>query len=397
MNLEYYKELCHSLAKATLCSIRLYQRSELLYYYSVYHLHPDPMMPFVDRILNAPHKAGIFVTPLYQFYGYLTLTEDCQIIIGPTNIENEDRKLMDELLFLLEIPVSKKKEYEHLLYCAPNISIDRMSWLLSFVLTSITGTVFPVEKVYMDIRVQDYCPKPQAVILPAETSTTESAKNSYNFELLLFSYIEHGQPQNLEELYSSAPSLAEGKMAADSLRQKKNAGICCAAIASRAAIAGGMDSKSAFQMSDLYIQKFELIRDIYSAEKLIWEMMIDYAVRVQQIQYNTTNNSALFQVCANYISQNIYNPIRTEDLAKETGYTRTYLCNQFKKQTGITLTQYILQEKIIETKRMLQFTDKSLSEIATQFSFSSQSHFQSVFKKMTGETPLAFRQRMYRK
>lgn len=60
----------------------------------------------------------------------------------------------------------------------------------------------------------------------------------------------------------------------------------------------------------------------------------------------------------------------------------------------MTLTRYILQEKMFEAQRMLEFTDESLLDIANLFSFSSQSHFQSAFKKITGETPMAYRKRI---
>lgn len=404
MKIDYNKHLCQTLAKSTLTGVRLYMETDLLYYYSVYHLHPDPAEPFLERMLNSPHKAGVLVTPLYQFYGYLTLPDGYTVILGPTKPVNDKPKEMEELLTLLNIPAEKKKEYEHLLHCCPDFTIDRMSWLLAFLLSSATdGNIFPVEQVYMDTQIQNYYPEIQAACLQSSLHTEEgdvaeaSVESNYDMELLLMSYIESGQPQTLEEIYQAAPTLSFGNMAHDSLRQIKDAGICSAATSSRAAIAGGMDAKTAFRISDLYIQRFELIRDVFSAEKLIWEMMIDYAGRVQQLKYNTDENNGLFQICANYVSLNIYNPIRVEELAKETGYTRAYLCSQFKKQTGITLSQYILQEKILESQRMLQFTDDSLSEIAAQFSFSSQSHFQSAFKKVTGETPYAFRQRTQKK
>lgn len=60
----------------------------------------------------------------------------------------------------------------------------------------------------------------------------------------------------------------------------------------------------------------------------------------------------------------------------------------------MTLTQYILQEKVFEAQRLLRFTDQSLSELAALLAFSSQSHFQNVFKKQTGETPAQYRSRM---
>lgn len=101
----------------------------------------------------------------------------------------------------------------------------------------------------------------------------------------------------------------------------------------------------------------------------------------------------MFKSCAEYVAKNLYAPIRVEEIARSLGYTRSYLSTCFRRQTGMTLTRYILGEKVREAQRMLEFTDKSLSEIADLFSFSSQSHFQNVFRKITGMTPLAYRRR----
>jgi len=57
----------------------------------------------------------------------------------------------------------------------------------------------------------------------------------------------------------------------------------------------------------------------------------------------------------------------------------------------VRLSQYILNEKILEAQRLLQFTNKSLVEITMHLNFSSQSHFQRVFKKVKDETPMQFR------
>lgn len=47
--------------------------------------------------------------------------------------------------------------------------------------------------------------------------------------------------------------------------------------------------------------------------------------------------------------------------------------------------------KVAEARRLLRFTDQELGEIAALLGFSSQSHFQTVFKQITGETPMAYR------
>ncbi|MCF2679317.1 AraC family transcriptional regulator [Faecalicatena contorta] len=174
----------------------------------------------------------------------------------------------------------------------------------------------------------------------------------------------------------------------------KNWGIGMSSCVSRAAIQGGLDPQHAFLMTNLYIQKMELMQDISTVERLVQEMILDFAEQVEKLRLLAGNGSQFCRLCVQYISQNIFSSIRIENMAKELGYNRSYMCSHFTKEMGVTLNQYIQQEKVEEAKRLLQFSDRNLSEIASLLSFSSQSHFQTVFKKMTGETPLLYRKQM---
>ena len=71
--------------------------------------------------------------------------------------------------------------------------------------------------------------------------------------------------------------------------------------------------------------------------------------------------------------------------------SRRYLSTKFKKETGMTLSQYIQEQKIGKAKSLLKSTDRSILEIATYLGFSSQGYFQNVFKKLTGMTPKDYR------
>ena len=78
-------------------------------------------------------------------------------------------------------------------------------------------------------------------------------------------------------------------------------------------------------------------------------------------------------------------------MAEEFFFSRPYLSEKFKKETGQTLTDFILQEKTEEAKRLLRYSEKSLSAIAAYLAFSSQGHFARVFKKYAGVTPNDYR------
>ena len=56
--------------------------------------------------------------------------------------------------------------------------------------------------------------------------------------------------------------------------------------------------------------------------------------------------------------------------------SKEYLSKRFKKATNTTIPDYINRQKITESKRLLRFTNKSLSDISEFLSYSSQSYFQ---------------------
>lgn len=399
---KFLELLCHSLAKATSGAVRLYREEECVYFYSVYHLHPDPVTPYLSQILADSHRAGVFTTPLYQFYGFLSTAGGWRIIIGPSHIQNTNARLIDELLFRIGVSKEEKEDYLRLLNCCPVISAERMGWMMVFLAMAVEHREFPMEALSLNIKPEDHSAAVQSHYIDTQEpeaiqeETQELLDQGYQFEKLLVSYIQQGEPERIRQLLNARPRMKVGELSKDSRRQLKNLGICVATVASRAAIAGGLDSRTAFRMSDLYIQQIELMEDIPSLEKLRNDISIDYAEEVRRIRYRVapgekSSAADLFAACAEYVSQNIYQPIRVEDMAQALGYTRSYLSSRFKQQTGINLSQYILQEKVFEAQRMLEFTDKSLPEIADLLAFSSQSHFQGVFKRVTGQTPLSYR------
>lgn len=395
-DVERLKAVCYSLAKATSATVRLYRGGECLYYYSVYHLQPDPALPFLPRLLSPEQTAGVFTTPVGQYYGYLALGDATRLIVGPSRIAQGEPPELEELLFRLGIGREQRTAYVRSLRCMPALGIERVGWLVSFLALTLEGRELAPGELRIEVLPEGELPAGRAVREdePDNIDTTELLKQGYHYELLLRSYVEQGRPDRLLEVFSAPPNFMQGHLSDDTIRQLKDIDICAAAIAGRAAIAGGLNSLAAFALSDRYIQTAELTRDAEALRKLQNDIFLGFAREVAQIKGRLGpegQTGGVYAACAEYVSQNIYGPIRVRDVADALGYTRSYLSCRFKEEAGITLTQYILQEKIAGTQHMLRFTDRSLTDIAQLFSFSSQSYFQSVFKRLTGQTPMEYR------
>ncbi len=78
-------------------------------------------------------------------------------------------------------------------------------------------------------------------------------------------------------------------------------------------------------------------------------------------------------------------------MADECFHAYGHLSAVFSAETGMTLEQFIIRQKVERIKELLSYKQLSLTEIADQLGYSSVAHLSSQFKKITGETPSAFR------
>lgn len=218
----------------------------------------------------------------------------------------------------------------------------------------------------------------------------DAIHNTLAIESHLMDMVRRGDVSALTEWVSKAPAVRGGRLADDAARQLKNTFIVSTTLTSRAAIQGGVDSEESLALSDSYIRKCEILSTAEQIINLQYHMVLDYTRRVEK-QRQGDNPSKLVNDVARYVRANISGRTSVEDMARSMFISRTHLAARFKRESGMTLTDFILGEKIEEAKRLLTYTDKSLLAIGEYLGFSSQSHFTKVFKKYSGKTPSEYR------
>jgi AraC-like DNA-binding protein len=81
----------------------------------------------------------------------------------------------------------------------------------------------------------------------------------------------------------------------------------------------------------------------------------------------------------------------SEILSESLHHEYSGLSKLFSETEGITIEQYIIQQKIERVKELLVYDELSLTEIAWQTGYSSTAHLSAQFKKVTGMTPSVFK------
>lgn len=97
------------------------------------------------------------------------------------------------------------------------------------------------------------------------------------------------------------------------------------------------------------------------------------------------------EMAEEYIKENISEPLSLSELAKVSGYSLSRFKSKFREETGQTPAAYITAAKVARAKELLDKTDRSVTEIAMDLSWTSSNYFCTVFKKLTGISPLQYR------
>lgn len=79
-------------------------------------------------------------------------------------------------------------------------------------------------------------------------------------------------------------------------------------------------------------------------------------------------------------------------ISEKLHYDYDYLSNTFSEVKGMTIQQYIIQQKIEKVKERLIYDELTLTEIAHKLHYSSVAHLSNQFKKVTGLTPTYFKE-----
>jgi len=79
------------------------------------------------------------------------------------------------------------------------------------------------------------------------------------------------------------------------------------------------------------------------------------------------------------------------ELAELSAFSPNYLCRIFKGYTGKTMTEYINERRIQAAMLLLKTSSKQVIDIATLVGFNDLSHFNHLFKRITGTSPNKFR------
>ena len=95
-----------------------------------------------------------------------------------------------------------------------------------------------------------------------------------------------------------------------------------------------------------------------------------------------------------FIAQHQDEEISLGQVARAVNTSSFYFCKLFRKATGLKFTDYLSRVRIEKAKNLLLNPNVRISEVAYEVGFQSLTHFNRVFRKVVGESPREYRNRL---
>lgn len=123
---------------------------------------------------------------------------------------------------------------------------------------------------------------------------------------------------------------------------------------------------------------------------LLW---VNHAVNVAfHHAFTVQKSDNVIAIVKRHIAGHLDQELSRESLAELVFLHPDYFSRMFKKKTGVSITDYIMNERIQLARKMLIETDATISQIAIMVGYNNFSHFTKVFKKIVGFGPSEYRQ-----
>lgn len=209
---------------------------------------------------------------------------------------------------------------------------------------------------------------------------------SYMEETIFLSYIQQGNIDMVKQLLTRFidTGIVIGRLSKNPVRQMQYWAVCCITLATRYAIQGGLAEMEAFNLSDSCIMQIDRFTTTEEIIEFLKKSVLDLTRLIKENAHG--NCPSFIRSCYNYIDKHLHESINLSDLAEHTGFSADYLSRAFKKYTGKSARDYIMDKKLEAAKAMLR-GECEQHMIAYYLGFSSQSYFITCFKKVYGITP----------
>lgn len=352
---------------------------------------------FLKLLFETKEKHIYFIEDII-FGNYIIICLDEKkkhyLFIGPYMLTNNHDHLLNDFkeynISDLELELIKKYHIS-----MPFISKSKMTSIVSVIKNNIYG-----EDVNFKYIFKSNIKKTNLIGYSSERVSFESLNHKFieevsDLEYKLLSYVQLGSKVKSMKIIDKILDLYFIDDNTYNLRNCKNKLIYYNTLLSKTVKNKGVSNISVENLFKEYLDKIELANSIADTKNILSYMVIDYCFLISE--FNVKHLSSLVRKVIDYINLNIENNLSVNQIANVFYISPTYLSRLFKKETGISVIEYINKLRIKHATFLLRDTYLSIQDIGRVIGINDINYFSRLFKKYMNETPTQYRKNFKQK
>lgn len=152
--------------------------------------------------------------------------------------------------------------------------------------------------------------------------------------------------------------------------------------------------KQNYSDSEIWTEKLQnQLLEAYTSVDAFADLLTGLYEQLDRICSKDREESSMITDMKRFVNEHIEEKIGRNEIAEAMNFSPDYVSRIFKKETGITLTEYISRCRIERAKELIDEGQESIGMIAERLGYSSFSYFSEMFKRQTGYLPSSYRHR----
>ncbi|MCS4486567.1 helix-turn-helix domain-containing protein [Staphylococcus americanisciuri] len=224
--------------------------------------------------------------------------------------------------------------------------------------------------------------------------TLAQIQQRYNLENRMLTAIENGNVEEALALHTQIMvSVAGIQRARDTLLNQKYKVYLINSLSRKAIERAHVNLLTVDQLSKKFATQIDEANSVEDLEQIAKNLIYEYTATV--IKAKSLHYSPKISKVVQYIEMNLDRPITLKELAENVELAPAYLSRLFNKETGQSVSQYMMSLRLKKGKNLLETTSMSIEDIASYVGFQQQSYFAKCFRDYFGQTPLQYRKQYH--
>ncbi|NIK75122.1 YesN/AraC family two-component response regulator [Paenibacillus castaneae] len=336
--------------------------------------------------MNTNELGLTYLSKLIEFEG-----DDAHIwFIGPFLMQMPDLEKLDSLFHTDQNKRNRMQEFIRSLKLFSNSKIQSVVNILSLA-RSIRQIPYQIVNLHQDPLERGDGKTMMQILQQPDESDSKFIELKYELEKEIMHAVEKGDKTKIKKVMSEGKNWHDfsKRFPNQPVRAMRNMLIILNTLLRIAAEKGKVPPFFLHHISEKFSKQIERSESINSLNSLQELMQDEYCDLVKA--HAISGYSKLVQQAAKHIKIHFSKPLNLKQLAEYCVVHPAHLSRQFKKETGMTLTDYQNKMRIDEAKLLLREGRTSIDRIAGYIGFDDAGYFARIFKKIEGMTPTQFR------